>query len=779
MTDRTETVWRGVSDFDEVLKDMERLRQSFSKTKDTAEKGFGAAIDNASKKLDAAGRRMSTAGRNLTVGVTAPIAGIATVALKSAIDFEQAFTGVIKTVDATDAELGRLEAGIRRMATEIPVAATELARIGELAGQLGIRTENIEGFIDTIAKIAVATNLTTEQAATGFARLANIMETPQEEIDKLGSVVVELGNNLATTEAEILEMSLRIAGAGKQVGLTEDQVFAFGAALSSVGIEAQAGGTAISRAFIQIAGDVEEGGERLELFAQTAGVSADQFAEKFRTDAAGAMIDFIEGLRRISDEGGNVFGVLDELGLGEIRVRDALLRASGAGDLFRRSLNLAGDEIERNNALNREAELFFGTTENQLKLLKQQFTDAAIELGKVLIPFLKDLVEILRSDVLPLVKRGIEFFSNLPQPIQKNVVVIAALLALLGPFLVALGFIASSIASLLPVLKLLVGSFKLVGLAFRGLFLAMNLIAAHPIILVLIALVALAVLIVRNWDKIAPVLRAVGGAIFDFLVAAVQLAKAAWDAFWHGWKRVGGAAMDFLIGAVEGFRNFFVGIWNGITGAVLAAWNAYWSAWKAVGSAAMGFVLGVVDGFRAGVSRAFGLIRDTVLGAIDAFRRFRDQVLGFLSNMRDRLTGIVDGAVGTLRRLDPFARGSPSLVELVRKGTEAIQESYESLSGLEVEGPRLGTPQGALAQALGLTDPIGIQANVTTPESMTVAADLAGATARAGDQIIINNPKRETSEESLRSLALKRNILGADAGPVRPVSAAGEKRKGV
>ena len=41
-------------------------------------------------------------------------------------------------------------------------------------------------------------------------------------------------------------MGLRIAGAGKQVGMTEAQILSFAGALSSVGIEAQAGGSSIS-----------------------------------------------------------------------------------------------------------------------------------------------------------------------------------------------------------------------------------------------------------------------------------------------------------------------------------------------------------------------------------------------------------------------------------------------------------------------------------------------------------------------------------------------------
>src|SRR5690606_28643201 len=165
------------------------------------------------------------------------------------------------------------------------------------------------------------------------------------------STIVALGNNLATTESEIVEMGLRIAGAGAQIGLTEAQILAFAGALSSVGIAAEAGGSAISRVMINMANAVQEGGERLALFAKVAGMSVTDFKKAFEQDAGMAIVAFIEGLGRMSQAGENVFAVLEELGLSEIIVRDALLRAAGAGDLFRNSLDLATEAWEENVAL--------------------------------------------------------------------------------------------------------------------------------------------------------------------------------------------------------------------------------------------------------------------------------------------------------------------------------------------------------------------------------------------------------------------------------------------
>jgi TP901 family phage tail tape measure protein len=362
----------------------------------TLERGFKSASSSASvfeREMAKVEARQASfkrdAGRGLIATGAAIAAGLA-LSTKAAIDWESAWAGVTKTVSGSAAQMSALEGGLRDLAKELPASHQQIAAVAEAAGQLGIKRGAILSFTKTMIDLGVTTNLSAEDAATALARLSNIMQTPQNQIDRMGATIAALGNAGASTETEIVDMGLRIAGAGKQIGLTESQVLGFANALSSVGIEAEAGGSAISTTFIKIAKSVETGGKQLDEFASVAGVSSSRFKQMFADDAGGAITAFITGLGKLKGEGKSTFGALDQLGLGGIRVRDTLLRASNAGDLLTSSLKTGAKAWRDDTALLKEAEARYGTTASKMLIAKNQVNDLAISIGQTFLPVLGD-----------------------------------------------------------------------------------------------------------------------------------------------------------------------------------------------------------------------------------------------------------------------------------------------------------------------------------------------------------------------------------------------------
>lgn len=379
--------------------------------------GFADAMTGAGSKLEGFAKK--------TKYFSAAAAAAGGFAIKAAMDFESAFAGVEKTVNGTEAQIASLRQGIRDMALELPAGTTEIAAVAEAAGQLGIETDNILGFTKVMIDMGEATNLSADEAATALARFANVTKMSQADFDRAGSAIVDLGNNFATTEADIVSMAMRLGAAGTQVGLTQPEIFALSTALSSVGLSAEAGGTAISKLMVNMQVAVESGGKDLQAFADVAGMTASDFAQAFGKDAAGALIAFTDGLNDTERNGKSAIGVLNDMGIKEVRLRDAILRTSGATELFNDALGVSNNAWDENIALAKEAETRYATTESQMAMLKNVANEVGITFGEIMLPKLLQVMEVVRN--------GLLWFSNLSGGMQEVIVIIVAMVAAMSP----------------------------------------------------------------------------------------------------------------------------------------------------------------------------------------------------------------------------------------------------------------------------------------------------------------------------------------------------------
>lgn len=379
------------------------------------EKNWKKFGKNISGFIGGATKALAKLGAAAAIGIGA----ISVTSIKTAIEVESAFAGVIKTTEGLVDEFGilnkvgeDLRGEFRGLARDIPTDLPELMQVGELGGQLGIAKENLVSFTKTVAALGEATNLTREQAATAFAQISNIMGTSQEDFDRMGSSVVELGNNFATTESDIVNFAQRIAATGKIAGLTEADVFGIAAAFSSVGIQAEAGGTAVQKVLTEMTRAVADGGKSLDNFAKVSGISADEFKRAFEEDAAGAFTSFVEGL---GEQGDEAFKTLAGLELMDQRLIRAFLSLAGAGDLLSETIASSNEAWGENTALAKEAEARYRTFASQLDIAKNIIKDVALSIGDALLPFLRDML----VAVGPVIK---EFAEKLPELLETKVI---------------------------------------------------------------------------------------------------------------------------------------------------------------------------------------------------------------------------------------------------------------------------------------------------------------------------------------------------------------------
>ena len=386
-----------ISGVSQQLEELERTQSNTNGVKGVREstsayQGLASQLKDTGKGIKEVGESIDTITKPIQYASTALAAG-GVASAKFAIDFEDSFAGVKKTVDATPEQLSKIKQGIIDLSTTgidgrgaIPQTTTELNELAAAGGQLGISQENIIDFTEVMAQMGSATNLVGEEGAATLARFQNVMGVGQNEIRNIGSAIVDLGNHSATTESEIAEMALRMGKYGSSVRMSAADVLGYSAALSSLGIEAQMGGSAIGRTWLSIETAVASGGEGLTKFAKYSGKSAEEFKKQWNTDSSGAFNGLLKGLQSAE----NLTVALDDLGINNTQDIQAMMALVNGYDLVTESVNRSNTAYQENTALQEEFNAKNETTASKLANTKNNIIEAARSIGETMLPSIQD-----------------------------------------------------------------------------------------------------------------------------------------------------------------------------------------------------------------------------------------------------------------------------------------------------------------------------------------------------------------------------------------------------
>lgn len=387
--DRTGTSLRNAGvNTEDLSGESERLRHSLENLTSAQEN-----LNSISSELRTARSEFKDAAKDFVATAGTIAAAVGTVyasTSKQAIDFESAFAGVKKTVDGTPEQLAEIRKGILEMSqADVPSIADDIAAVAENAGQLGIETENILKFSRTMIDLGNSTNLGSEDAASSLAKFANVTKMSQSNFDRLGSVIVDLGNNFATTEADIVAMGTRLASTGELTGLSEAEIMGVATALSSLGIEAEAGGSAMSKFLKFFAVADATGG--MKKYADIAGMTTDAFSKLYKKDSLAAISAFTKGLNDTERNGKGAIEILNDMGITEIRLSNAVLSLASSDGILTKAVERANKAWEENTALSNEAAQRYVTTESKIEMAKNSVRNLGIAIGDMTLPLVRDL----------------------------------------------------------------------------------------------------------------------------------------------------------------------------------------------------------------------------------------------------------------------------------------------------------------------------------------------------------------------------------------------------
>lgn len=375
-------------------------------------------------RVQRAGDGMSRVGSSLTRSLTVPLVAVGAIATKMAADFDKSFTTMQTLAGVTGDEVEGLKDKVLDLAGETGRAPQELAEALYFLQSSGLDSAQALDALEVSAKGSAAglgdTAVIADAVSSAMLGYAQSGLTAAAATD----VLVATARAGKAEPAELASQMGRLVPVASELGISFDQVGGAIAALSTKGFNAEQATTALTNVMAKL-------------------LKPSQMAEQ-ALEGVGLSTD---GIRQMIAERG-LLGTLEEL---KARLGDSgFVRFLEDQQAVQGGLALLGGDLDATKAIMDEVADSAGATENAFGTWADsmgaknsqafaKFQVAMIKLGDAIAPVAADIAQFVAGIA--------EAFSDLPGPVQKAIVVVGLLVAVLGPMMLIGGKVASTFAT--------------------------------------------------------------------------------------------------------------------------------------------------------------------------------------------------------------------------------------------------------------------------------------------------------------------------------------------
>lgn len=328
----------------------------------------------------------------------------------------QEMFNVTKYTGQAIGEVEEMNESFKKMNTR--TARGELNRLAQDAGRLGITNrEMIEEFVDGSDKINVA--LGDDLGDDAVAKIGKLAQMFGEDKTKglrgamlaTGSAVNDLAQSSSANAGYIVDFTADLSGVARQAGMTQAQIMGLASALDQNMQDEATSSTVFSQLITKMFQEPMK-------FAKLAGVEVSTFTTMLKTDANGALLEFLQAM---SNRGGfdQLAPMFSQMGLEGTRAVGVLSSVASNLDQVREAQATATQSYQDGTSVLNEFNVQNNTVQAGLDKAKKQFDDMCIELGEKLMPIAKYSVS--------LTSMGIKTLYVLIEYVSKHIVVLAAL----------------------------------------------------------------------------------------------------------------------------------------------------------------------------------------------------------------------------------------------------------------------------------------------------------------------------------------------------------------
>ena len=727
----------------ETEQELKRLQEQAATTSVTLEK-----IAAAGDKFEKAGDSITNAGKQISVA-SAAVTGLGVAAVKTAADFDSAMANVAAISGATGDDLQALRDKAREMGEKTKFSASEAADAMSYMAMAGWKTGDMLSGIEGIMHLAAASGedlATTSDIVTDALTAFGLTAEDSAHFADILAAASSNANTNVSMMGETFKYCAPVAGA---LGYSAEDVAEAIGLMGNAGIKSTQAGTALRTMMTKLQGELKLSGEALgEVTIQTA-------------NADGSM-------RELSDILADCRTAFSKMSESEAAAAAETLVGKNAMSGFLALMNSAPGDIDKlRNAIENcdgsaedMAAIMQDNLNGQLTILKSQLEELAISFGEMLMPVIRKVVTAVQGFV--------DKLNNMDEAQRKTIITIGLVIAALGPFLVILGTVISTVGKSMKayasaakgIKKLMVavksgtGIFGKLGTALGGI--SAPVLAIVAVIAVLVA--AFTHLwktndgfrenIIATWTQIKETVSNFCQGIVDRLnslgfefSSITEVLKAVWDGFCNLLGPVFEGAfrfisdtlstvldvilntVDFFIavfsgdweGAWEAVKNIFSSIWNGlvswftniletIKGVLDVALGWIGSSWEQVWSGVKNFFTNIWNGIKDFISSTINSISTTISNVITGIKTTVNNVF---SAIKTTISNIFNGIKDTATSV--WNAIKTAITTPIENAKEKVREAINAIkgffSGLKLELPHIKLPHFSISGSFSLSPP--------------------------------------------------------------------------
>lgn len=546
-----------------------KLKAALDETNEALKEQGNVSIETAEKlkKIEEAGEKVSDVGKKMSIGVTAPIVAAGAAGLAAFSEVDEALDTIITKTGATGDVADSLATSFENVGSNTHLELQTVGEaIGEVNTQFGFMDKKLEDSTNYILQFAEINGTDVSQSAIYARQAIEAYDLSYDDLNKVLDVTTKTSQNTGQAVDSLFDSAIKGAPQIKQLGLSFGEGVTLMGQFEQAGVDGNAALSSLSKATVAYAKDgksLSEGLGELQDKIKNASSETDAInaaAEVFGTKGGPRMADAIrrgtlnlEDLAKIADES-----------------------QGSVGETFEATL----DPIDKSNQAMNNAKLALAGVGESVQIS--------------LLPFFEMAIDALKSF------KG--WWDSLDQGTKTWIITIAGIIAAVGPVLVVLGTLMSSVTKIATGIRVL-----------QGVWSGMTaLLAANPFILVIAGIALLIAGLVLAYNKVEWFRNGVNAFFKGVSDVAVEV-----------FNFMAGYMSNIFGGIIQNFQNFFdagkrifTGFIDFITGIFTGDWERAWNG-------VVNIFGGIFDGIAAMAKAPF----NGMIGLINAF-------LGGLNNIK-------------------------------------------------------------------------------------------------------------------------------------------------